>query len=281
MCTSAARNAFALRTIEPMFMSCCQFSIATWNGCRCPSRSATIASIASSGTRRRRCGCRRSRAAPGRSAGRPARPPARPATARPHVSTLDRAPQARRGSRRSPAQATRRARGRRCAPRRTSSPEPVLRPAHPLPRCTRPTQHELGYFGRPKRAIRFRCAEKCRGRRRPPHPRAALHRPARVADRACPRRGRRLPRPRQRREQHDRRRQVRLPAGVGGRARQRHGVAHPVPLGQARDRHRQEPARDPGPPHPQSAGRAAPTGCRPSSSRWRPTSPRSSAVRSR
>jgi hypothetical protein len=45
MCTASARNAFALRTIEPMFMSCCQFSIATWKPWRRESRSATIASI--------------------------------------------------------------------------------------------------------------------------------------------------------------------------------------------------------------------------------------------
>ena len=69
--------------------------------------------------------------------------------------------------------------------------------------------------------------------------------------------GRRLPRPGQRREQHDRRRALRLPAGLGRRARQRHGVAHPVPLGEARDRHRPEPARDPRAPHPQPMGRRA------------------------
>ncbi len=45
MCTVSAANALALRTIDPMFMSCCQFSMATWNGCRCWSRSATIASM--------------------------------------------------------------------------------------------------------------------------------------------------------------------------------------------------------------------------------------------
>jgi hypothetical protein len=45
MCTVSAAKALALRTIEPMFMSCCQFSMATWNGCRRSSRSATIASI--------------------------------------------------------------------------------------------------------------------------------------------------------------------------------------------------------------------------------------------
>ena len=67
---------------------------------------------------------------------------------------------------------------------------------------------------------------------------AAQRAARRLADRSRARRGRRLPRPGQRREQHDRRRPVRLPAGVGRRARQRHGVAHPVPVGEARDRHR-------------------------------------------
>jgi hypothetical protein len=45
MCTSAARNALAVRTIVPMLKSCCQFSIATWKSCRLVSRSARIASI--------------------------------------------------------------------------------------------------------------------------------------------------------------------------------------------------------------------------------------------
>ena len=45
MCTVSAPNALALRTIDPMFMSCCQFSIATWNGLRVVSRSAMIASM--------------------------------------------------------------------------------------------------------------------------------------------------------------------------------------------------------------------------------------------
>jgi hypothetical protein len=44
MCTSAARNAFAVRTTVPMFRSWPKFSIATWKGCRRRSRSATIAS---------------------------------------------------------------------------------------------------------------------------------------------------------------------------------------------------------------------------------------------
>src|SRR3954464_356178 len=34
MCTSAARKALAVRTTDPMLKSCCQFSMATWNGCR-------------------------------------------------------------------------------------------------------------------------------------------------------------------------------------------------------------------------------------------------------
>ena len=45
MCTSAARNAFAVRTTVPMFRSCCQFSIATWKRAAARSRSATIASM--------------------------------------------------------------------------------------------------------------------------------------------------------------------------------------------------------------------------------------------
>ncbi len=36
---------FALRTIDPMFMSCCQFSMATRNGCLRWSRSSTVADI--------------------------------------------------------------------------------------------------------------------------------------------------------------------------------------------------------------------------------------------
>jgi hypothetical protein len=42
--TLAARNALALRTTVPMLRSEVQFSTATWNGCRRPSRSATMAS---------------------------------------------------------------------------------------------------------------------------------------------------------------------------------------------------------------------------------------------
>ena len=44
MCTSAARNALAVRTTEPMLKSCASSRSATWNGCRRVSRSATIAS---------------------------------------------------------------------------------------------------------------------------------------------------------------------------------------------------------------------------------------------
>ncbi|KRE23216.1 hypothetical protein ASG80_09920 [Agromyces sp. Soil535] len=44
ICTVSAAKALAVRTIDPMLRSCCQFSMATWNGCRCVSRSATIAS---------------------------------------------------------------------------------------------------------------------------------------------------------------------------------------------------------------------------------------------
>ena len=83
---------------------------------------------------------------------------------------------------------------------------------------------------------------------------ARVDAPARVADRPGARRGRRLPRSRERREQHDRRRPLRLPAGVGRRARQRHGVAHPVPLREARHRHRPEPPRDARAPHRQPLG---------------------------
>ena len=43
-CTPAALNALAVRTTDPMFRSCAQFSMATWNGCRRVSRSATTAS---------------------------------------------------------------------------------------------------------------------------------------------------------------------------------------------------------------------------------------------
>ena len=56
MWTSAARNALAVRTTVPMFMSCCQFSMATWNGCRRLSRSATMASTSNTGIGPPRCG---------------------------------------------------------------------------------------------------------------------------------------------------------------------------------------------------------------------------------
>src|SRR5699024_3525169 len=45
MCTPAAPKALALRTTEPMLKSLPQFSMATWNGWRVASSSATIASI--------------------------------------------------------------------------------------------------------------------------------------------------------------------------------------------------------------------------------------------
>ena len=89
----------------------------------------------------------------------------------------------------------------------------------------------------------------------------------------------RLHRSRQLRHQHRRRRPVRLPAALG-RPRgepDRDGRADAV--GEARDRDRQEPARA----LPRAVPRARPrsgSGSRPSSSRWRPTSPRSSAPRS-
>ena len=95
-----------------------------------------------------------------------------------------------------------------------------------------------------------------------------------------PRGGSRLPRPGQRRQQHDGGRRVRLPPGVDRRARQRHGVAHPIPLRQARHRHRQEPARAARRTHRQHLGPPALLGCRPSSWPWPPTSPRSSEARS-
>ena len=43
-CTSRARNAFAVRTTEPMLKSCWKFSTATCKSCRRVSRSATTAS---------------------------------------------------------------------------------------------------------------------------------------------------------------------------------------------------------------------------------------------
>ena len=57
------------------------------------------------------------------------------------------------------------------------------------------------------------------------------------------RRRRRLRRPRQLRHQHRRRRQVRLPAALGGAGRQPDRDAGPDPVGEAGDRHRQEPRR--------------------------------------
>ena len=76
-----------------------------------------------------------------------------------------------------------------------------------------------------------------------------------------------------------RRRAVRVPAALGRRRREPDRDADPDPVGEARHRDRQEPAgalpRDVLAPHARSA-----SGCRPSSSRWRPTSPRSSARRS-
>ena len=67
-------------------------------------------------------------------------------------------------------------------------------------------------------------------------------------------RGRRVPRPRQRREQRERGRRVRLPARVGRRARERDGVAHPVPLREARRRDGQQPSRPAREAHPQPPG---------------------------
>jgi len=43
MCTAAAANALAVRTTVPMLWSWPKFSIATCNGCRLVSMSATIA----------------------------------------------------------------------------------------------------------------------------------------------------------------------------------------------------------------------------------------------
>ena len=91
-------------------------------------------------------------------------------------------------------------------------------------------------------------------------------------DLAVPRPGlhrrRRLHRPRQLRHQHRRRRQVRLPAALGRARGEPDRDAGPDPVGEARDRHRQEPRRA----LPRALLRAAPrsaSGCRPSWSRWR------------
>ena len=85
--------------------------------------------------------------------------------------------------------------------------------------------------------------------------RRSRHRAAsRVADRAGPRRRGRVSRPGQRREQHDRRRDLRVSARLDRGARQRHGLAHPVPLGEARGRHGREPAGGARPPHPEPLG---------------------------
>ena len=131
-----------------------------------------------------------------------------------------------------------------------------------------------------------------RGRRRPPgrgpgrRCRQALARrqaPRAQAAVAVPRPGLRrlgrLHRSRQLRDEHRLRRPVRLHAALG-RPRgepDRDGRADAV--GEARDRHRQEPARAlpcrSFPARPRSG-----SGSRPSSLRWRPTSPRSSAPRS-
>ena len=94
-------------------------------------------------------------------------------------------------------------------------------------------------------------------------------------------RRRRLPRPGQRREQRQRRRALRLPAGLGGRGREHDGVADPVPLGEARLHDRREPARAARRTSLRRRGARTRSGCRPSWSRWRPTSPRCSAGRSR
>ena len=57
------------------------------------------------------------------------------------------------------------------------------------------------------------------------------------------RRVRRLRRPRQLRDEHRRRRELRLPAAVGAARREPHGDADPEPVGEARHRDRQQPAR--------------------------------------
>ena len=123
---------------------------------------------------------------------------------------------------------------------------------------------------------------------RPPSPRAARalarrrqprHRPHLALPRPGLHRRRRLHRPRQLRHQHRRRRQVRLPAALGRPRRQPDRDGRPDAVGEARDRDRQEPRRalprDASPGAPRSA-----SGCRPRSSRWPATSPRSSAPRS-
>ena len=74
------------------------------------------------------------------------------------------------------------------------------------------------------------------GRRRPGRHPATASRPPPA--RARVRRGDRVRRPRQRRRQPHRRRPLRLPAAVGARRGERDGRAGPVPVRQARARHR-------------------------------------------
>ena len=114
-----------------------------------------------------------------------------------------------------------------------------------------------GLFRRAETLVGFRYAENCRRRR--PHPRSGRRTPPgrnarRVAARPGARRGRGISRSRQRREQHDRRRSLRLSPGLGRRAGQRDGLAHPVPLCEARHRHRPEPSRNAGRTHSASVG---------------------------
>ena len=111
-----------------------------------------------------------------------------------------------------------------------------------------------------------------------------LSRPAQEdASAAVPRPGvhrlRRVHRPGQLRHQYRRRLAVRLHAGLGDRRRQPDGDADPDAVGEARDRHRSQPAgalpRALLPPHARSA-----SGSRPRRSRWPPISPSSSVPRS-
>ena len=94
------------------------------------------------------------------------------------------------------------------------------------------------------------------------------------------RRRRRLHRPRQLRHQHRRRREVRLPARLGDHRREPDGDARAVPVGQGRRRHGPQPPRAV-PRRVPAPGRPGACGCRRRSSRSPPTSPSSSARRSR
>ena len=117
--------------------------------------------------------------------------------------------------------------------------------------------------------------------RRAPLARRALawHRAPLALPRPGVHRRRRLHRPGQLRHQHRRRSQVRLSAALGGGRGEPDRDADPDAVGEARDRDRQEPAGALPRDLLHGARRSA-SGCRPRSSRWPATSPRSSARRS-